>query len=110
MWARDDVLSVRSIRNEIGALVRESQDVTDVIENRDPHEQKILAAIQKLYPTGKRPVKARVAAEIGSGKSTLSDTSTQYGNAWSALEAKGEIHDWGSGKRSETEVSTELDP
>jgi len=110
MWARDDVLSVRSIRNEIGALVRESQDVTDVIENRDPHEQKILATIQKLYPTGERPVKARVAAEIGIGKSTLSDTSTQYGNAWSALEAKGEIHGWGSGKRSETEVSTEHDP
>ena len=87
----DEGVSVRSIRNEIETLVRESQDVSAVIENRDSRQMQLLAVIQKLCPGGETPIKAQVATELGIGKSTLSDPNTRYGKAWLDLAARGKI-------------------
>ena len=92
IWANQyRQLSIRSIRNEIAALRQESQDISDVLFDKDIYSQKILAAVCKLYPDGGKIVKKQVAAELAISRSCLSETSNPFGRAWKHLEEEGEI-------------------
>ncbi len=110
-WGQEDRLSVRTIRNEIGSFCRESQgDLAEVLKVHDHHVDRVLGAILRLCPNGEPVKKSQVAAELGIGKSTLSDTSTKFGNAWTVLEANGEIPGWDSENCSEAGRLPEHDP
>ena len=93
IWANQyRQLSIRSIRNEIAGLRQESQDISDVLFDKDIYSQKILAAVCKLYPDGGKIVKKQVAEELGiSSRSLLSDTNSPYGRAWKQLTTDGTI-------------------
>ena len=91
MWAHEDMLSVRSIRNEIAELCRRSQGA-ELLSN--PYEGKILAAIEKRYPGGARPVQARIADDLKISASSLNGTDTRLGRAWRAQVAAGKIPGW----------------
>ena len=91
-WAQEGILTVRALKNEIENLARESQsDFSAIIENRDPYEQKILAAIEELYPNGEKPVKARVAEKLGIAAPTLSANDSPWGRAWKKLTEEGKV-------------------
>jgi hypothetical protein len=92
IWANQyRQLSIRSIRNEIAGLRQESQDISDVLFDKDIYSQKILAAVCKLYPDGGEIVKKQVAEELGISRSCLSETSNPFGRAWKHLEEEEEI-------------------
>ena len=95
-WAQEGILTVRALRNEIEHLTQDSQNISAIIENRDPYEQKILAAIEELYPNGEKPVKARVAEKLVITRSHLSYKETLWWKAWKNLEERGEIPGWRS--------------
>ena len=92
IWANQyRQLSIRSIRNEIAGLRQESQDISDVLFDKDIYSQKILAAVCKLYPDGGKIVKKQVAEELAISRSCLSETSNPFGRAWKHLEEEEEI-------------------
>ena len=92
LWANDlPQLSIRSIRNEIMGLRRESQDIGDILADKDVYQTRILSAIKKLYPNGEQIVKSQVAEELGISRSGLSETSNPYGRAFKQLKEDEEI-------------------
>ena len=88
IWANQySQLSIRSIRNEIAALRQESQEIDDVLTDKDRYQIEIEAAIEKLYPNAEMPNKAKktkVAKELGISRSRLSEASA-YWEAWQRL-------------------------
>ena len=95
IWANQyRQLSIRSIRNEIAALRQESQEIDDVLTDKDRYQIEIEAAIEKLYPNAEMPTKAKktkVAKELGISRSRLSEASGPYWGAWQRLIKEGII-------------------
>ena len=95
IWANQyRQLSIRSIRNEIAALRQESQEIDDVLTDKDRYQTEIQAAIEKLYPNAEMPTKAKktkVTEELGISRSRLSEASGPYWGAWQRLIKEGII-------------------
>jgi len=95
IWANQyRQLSIRSIRNEIAALRQESQEIDDVLTDKDRYQTEIQAAIEKLYPNAEMPTKAKktkVTEELGISRSRLSEASGPYWEAWQRLIKEGII-------------------
>ena len=94
-WANElPQLSIRSIRNEIEGLQRDSQKIDVVLTGKDRYQLELEAVIKKLYPNAEMPIeakKAKVAKELGFSRSRLSEASGPYGKAWQRLIEDGTI-------------------